>query len=76
MLDPTATPTLASVSEAARASMATKSPERREELELELGGVHLRRSLEALLLRTPELRGSTPPLPHSDQPRGSSRSVC
>ena len=56
--------------------MADGSLAQREELETELRGARLRRSLEALLLRTPELRGSTPPLPHSDQPRGSSRSVC
>ena len=41
-----------------------------DELETELGGARLRRSLEALLLRTAELRGSTPPLPHRNQPRG------
>ena len=71
-----APPTFASVSEAARVAMADGSLAQREELETELRGARLRRSLEALLLRTPELRGSTPPLPHSDQPRGSSRSVC
>ena len=61
MLDPTTTPTLDSVSEAARVSMAPGSQAQREELETELGGARLRRSLEALLLRTPELRSSTPP---------------
>ena len=65
-----AAPTFAGVSEAARVAMAAKLLARREELETELRGARLRRSLEALLLRTLELRGSTPPLPHSDQPRG------
>jgi len=51
-------------------AMAAKLLAQREELETELRGARLRRSLKALLLRTPELRGSTPPLPHSDQPRG------
>ena len=62
--------TTALVPEAARVAMAAKSLAQREELETELRGARLRRSLEALLLRTLELRGSTPPLPHSDQPRG------
>ena len=65
-----AAPTFAGVSEAARVAMAAKLLAQREELETELRGARLRRSLKALLLRTPELRGSTPHLPHSDQPRG------